>query len=335
LQEFLPPNKNPTDAFPYYVSNLVTHYRGKVKYWEINNEANLFSPIADYVPYLKSSSDLIHGLDPAAKVVGFCFNMGPNTMSGLQGYFGPSSVAATPTLPAQIGLAASDVVSIHPYSTSNLGEVGGGNLAADTAIANMNQEMASFGFDHKPLWDTENYYLSDPNQVVPSDQAGTLAIVKARHVAQRFLTDLGEGVAESTPVHSGTVFWKQTLNPEFSHYFMSSWTPSSIYVAYNALARLFEGAQPVLKKKWDSKEVCYVYSRNTQPIAACWVYAESAPNATLKLASATVATFDVYGNPLSAATGPIPLTPTPVYLLPDSLTSAQVFGALIEAAVVQ
>ncbi|HEY5285048.1 MAG TPA: hypothetical protein VIM14_19805, partial [Polyangia bacterium] len=81
LQEFLPPNTNPTDAYPYFVSNLVTHYQGKVKYWEINNEANLFSPLSDYEPYLKSSSDIIHGIDAAAKVVGFCFNMGPNTPS--------------------------------------------------------------------------------------------------------------------------------------------------------------------------------------------------------------------------------------------------------------
>ena len=339
LQEFLPPNTNPTDAYPYFVSNLVTHYQGKVKYWEINNEANLFSPLSDYEPYLKSSSDIIRGIDPAAKVVGFCFNMGPNTLSGLKGYFGASSLPSpTPTTLAQIGLAASDVVSIHPYSASNLGEngsVNGGAIAADTAIATMNQELTSFGSSNMPLWVTEDYYLSDPNQAVSSDQAGTLTVVKARHVAQRFLTDLGEGVAQSMPVHSGTVLWKQTLNPEFSHFFTSSWTPSSLYIAYNALARLFEGAQPVAKKKWNGKSVCYVYSKDAHALAACWVYAQGAGSATLTLATTQVATYDVYGNLVNAATGSITLGPAPVYLVPDADTGVSDFSALIQAATVQ
>jgi hypothetical protein len=339
LQEFLPPNANPTDAYPYFVSNLVTHYQGKVKYWEINNEANLFSPLSDYEPYLKSSSDIIRGIDASAKVVGFCFNMGPNTLSGLKGYFGTSALPSpTPTTPAQIGLAASDVVSIHPYSASNLGEngsVNSGAIAADTAIATMNQELASFGSTTVPLWVTEDYYLSDPNQAVSSDQAGTLTIVKARHVAQRFLTDLGEGVAQSMPIHSGTLLWKQTLNPDFSHFFTSSWTPSSIYIAYNALARLFEGAQPVAKKKWNGKTVCYVYSKDAHALAACWVYAQGAGSATLTLATTQVATYDVYGNLVNAATGSIPLGPAPVYLVPDATTGANDFSALIQAATMQ
>lgn len=339
LQEFLPPNTNPTDAYPYFVSNLVTHYQGKVKYWEINNEANLFSPLVDYVPYLKSSSDIIHSIDPAAKVVGFCFNMGPNTLTGMKGYFGASSLPSpTPSTPAQIGLAASDVVSVHPYSASNLGENGSvnkGAIAADTAIATMNQEIASFGSNNMPLWVTEDYYLSDPNQAVASNQAGSLAIVKARHVAQRFLTDLGEGVAQSMPVHSGTVLWKQTLNPEFSHFFTSSWTPSSIYVAYNALARLFEGAQPVAKKKWGSKSICYVYSRDAHPLAACWVYAQATANATLTLATNQLAIYDVYGNPVNALANAIALGPAPVYLVPPATTPVSDFSAQIQTATVQ
>jgi len=339
LQEFLPANTTPTDAYPYFVSSLVTHYQGKVKYWEINNEANLFSPLADYEPYLKSSSDIIRGIDPAAKVVGFCFNMGPNTLTGLKGYFGAASLpAGTLTTPAQIGLAASDVVSVHPYSASNLGEDGSvnkGAIAADAAIATMNQELASFGSSNMPLWVTEDYYLSDPNQAVSSDQAGTLTIVKARHVAQRFLTDLGEGVAQSMPIHSGTLLWKQTLNPEFSHFFTSSWTPSSIYIAYNALARLFEGAQPVSKKKWDAKSVCYVYAKDAHALAACWVYAQGAAAATLTLATTQVATYDVYGNPVNATAGSIPLGPAPVYLIPGATASVSDFSALIQAATVQ
>jgi hypothetical protein len=265
--------------------------------------------------------------------------MGPNTLAGLKGYFGASSLPSpTPTTPAQIGLAASDVVSIHPYSASNLGEngsVNSGAIAADTAIATMNQELASFGSTTMPLWVTEDYYLSDPNQAVASGQAGTLAIVKARHVAQRFLTDLGEGVAQSMPVHSGTVLWKQTLNSEFSHFFTSSWTPSSIYVAYNALARIFEGAQPVAKKRWDAKSVCYVYTKDAHGLAACWVYAQGAADATLTLATTQVATYDVYGNLVPAAAGSIPLGPAPVYLIPDATTSVSDFSAMIQAASVQ
>jgi len=333
LQEFLPPNSKPTDAFPYFVSNVVAHFKGRVAYWEINNEANLFSPLGDYVPYLESASTVIHASDPAAKVVGYCFNMGPNTPSAMQGYFGAASTSSSS--PGYQGFAASDVMSIHPYSASDLGESdanGSGSIAADVAIANMKQVMDGFGAAAMPLWVTEDYYLSDPNGA-STTAAGTLSAVHARHVAQRFLTDLGEGVAQSMPIHSGTLLWKQTLNPEFNRFFTSSWTPSSIFVAYNALARLFEGATPVSKKVWNGSDVCYVVSAPSGPLGACWVYAGGASSGSLTL-SVDVDVLDVYGNMTAAGVRTVSLTQTPVYLRSSGPANIAEFEASIAAGAV-
>ncbi|MFA6294013.1 MAG: LamG-like jellyroll fold domain-containing protein, partial [Victivallales bacterium] len=59
-----------------HLRNLVTRYKGKVKYWEILNEPNSGHSqgmtAAIYVKFLKEAYDIIKGIDPEAKVVGPC-----------------------------------------------------------------------------------------------------------------------------------------------------------------------------------------------------------------------------------------------------------------------
>ena len=65
------------------------------------------------------------------------------------------------------------------------------------------------------------------------------------------------------------------------------------------------------------------------------VYAQGAADVTLTLATTQVATYEVYGNLVSASAGTIPLGPAPVYLIPDADTGVSDFSALIQAATVQ
>ncbi|MGB2781925.1 MAG: fibronectin type III domain-containing protein, partial [Phycisphaerae bacterium] len=57
------------------VTAWVTEMQGKVKYWEIINEPNLFISVDDYVALLQTAYSIIKGIDPAAIV------MGPDTCS--------------------------------------------------------------------------------------------------------------------------------------------------------------------------------------------------------------------------------------------------------------
>src|SRR3989337_1266063 len=69
------PPKN-IDDWKDYVTALVSHYKGKIKAWEIWNEVNAFDTffktgsVEKYVELLKAAYPVIKEIDPQAKVVG-------------------------------------------------------------------------------------------------------------------------------------------------------------------------------------------------------------------------------------------------------------------------
>ena len=83
-------------------------------------------------------------------------------------------------------------------------------------------------------------------------------------------------------------------------------------MAYNPLARFFEGARPVDKIRYPNGIICYVFTRDGREIAALWNYASR------RDLSADLSAFDVmdlFGNPVPA-TAPLHLSAAPYYLRP-------------------
>ena len=99
---WLPPEK----AWSDFVYNLVRHCKGRVRYYEIVNEPNLFMSPENYTRYLKLAYDAAKKADPSCRIVGICST---GDLGGRLGDF----IEACGKLGAFRSL---DILSFHPYS---------------------------------------------------------------------------------------------------------------------------------------------------------------------------------------------------------------------------
>ena len=266
---------------------------------------------------LKAAYEEIKKVDPKISVVGFCST---GDLGGVLGEYLESCFKLG-------GLKYADIVSFHPYNAPNLS----GAQPADRQIHDVKGLVIKYG-GSQPVWNTELYYLVGK---------GTNYIEKGEYApgdaAQRFLTDLGESIGQSSCVPGETVF----RNPWSPHnpiaIALALVYPNSNFVAYNALARFFEGGKPFGKIRWNSDSVCYIYQQKEgKYIAAFWNFGGSAGlKVALKMTDAEATLYDVYGNkvPLDK-NSPLLLTATPYYLQWQG-TDGQAFVERLKNAAVE
>ncbi len=262
---FLPP----LDAWRHYVKALAEHGKGTLKYYEIMNEPNIIFPFSsqeEYLPYLKVAYEEIKAVDPEARVVGLC---NTSDMGGRMVPFFETSFKGG-------ALNFLDIISFHPYSSPELAS----ELPADSNIEEIKKLLERYSSKKYPLWNTELYYLHESPRGASSDERASF---EAYHAAWRFLTDLGEGLSQSMPLHASQLVGKDNV-------------PHPAYVVYNTLARHFEGAKPVAKIKNNSTgTICYVYERGGELIAAAWKFKDSKVQTSIPQ-SVDLQILDMYGN---------------------------------------
>lgn len=291
----------PQDLYRNYIYQTVKHIRGRVPVYEIANEPNLYLSPAAYVAYLKAAHTAIRNADPGAKIAGFCLTS-------------DFSAAAAPWMDQCVdfgGLDFVDAVGFHPYGGRQLGAL----YPADKYIADLRNDMKRYGRPDLPLWNTELYYLIDQQVKHNSYEEG---LIQPHHIATRFLIDLGEGVVQSIAVHENQL-WKRMLTPHTrANSCFHELIPSENMVAYNALARLFEGAVNVRKIRLANGVICYVYRKGGKLIAALWSYQKK------KGLHADLSSFevtDLFGNPEAAEEKE--LGKAPYYLTSGRLSEAE------------
>ena len=126
--------------------------------------------------------------------------------------------------------------------------------------------------------------------------------------------------------------------PAIHHRWGKQLIPTENYVAYNALARHFEGAKPVETIHWANDAICYVFEKDGRPLAAFWNYGDIQKlTVTLPADPAKLSLFDVLGNPVALPQdGVIPLTASPLYLeTKDASMAAKEFRAMMQNAKVE
>jgi hypothetical protein len=272
----------PMEDWQRYVSAVANHLRGKVQAYEIINEACFFFSPEIYLDLLKSAAESIRAEDPQATIVGFC----------VSGDFGEKWDDWLSQCLKLGGLQYADDISIHPYSSKQLGS----QQPADQQIRNLFSLAGKYAAGKKfGCWNSELFYLYDT-----SSSKDFLDHQKAFQAATRFLVDLGEGLKQSISIN-GDQLWKKVLTP--SSGVGVSWhelIPNETAVAYNALARYFEGSKPVAKYRLENGTICYVYRRKDQSlIAAIWNYKER-DNTLADLADFEL--MDLFGNPVQPGT---------------------------------
>jgi len=102
-------NGEEVQRFLEYTRFLVSHFKGRIQYYEILNEPNLYVEVADYIDLIRQVVPVIHEEDPEAKIV-------VGAVTGLEGT--DSRDYLFEILQSDI-MPIVDVISIHPmYGTS-------------------------------------------------------------------------------------------------------------------------------------------------------------------------------------------------------------------------
>jgi hypothetical protein len=285
----------PEELWRGYLRAIGERYRGKLSHYEIMNEPNLKISPQDYMSYLKPAAETLRAANPTCSIVGFC-------VTGDLAGAGKSAEYLEPCFKND-GLKHADILSFHPYDSRQLSSP----RPADTMIATYKSLIEKYRGD-TPIWNTELFFLSD----------GSSDDFNLPQAAKRFLIDLGEGVGQSTSIPVRRVFQPRLLKNSYIHpnrHYIEC-IPSPVYVMYNALARMFEGARPVEKIRWPGDCVCYVYERDGKYCAAIWKYGQT-DNLTMTLSfDETQATlYDLFGNNLALDGQPLPLKEEPYYVV--------------------
>ncbi len=295
----------PYDRWHDFIHAAALHAKGRIPYYEIINEPQLYMSAADYSGYLKSASEAIRKADPAAKVIGLCLT---SDFGGNMDQFCRESMA--------LGSGKwLDAIGFHPYGPRTLTS----KRPADLYIRSLRQAVPDF-----PLWNTELYYLADPppDEKLNAPGRGMQGFRPPHYAAWRFLLDLGEGCTQSSAVHVSALFapfWPLAGGSHRRNVRLAG----NVCVAYNALARIFEGARPAGSFKRANGVVCYRYEKDGRPLAAIWNYLD---NKEIAADFSNLEVLDLYGNPVPAAERAV--RPAPAYLLPGKLSNAEFDAAM-------
>lgn len=304
----------PEELWRNYVRTVAERYKGRISHYEIFNEANGFMSAEDYLIYCKSAYEEIKKADPNAKVVGICVTSD----------FGAPTDQFTGDFIKDGGGKAMDIASVHPYRGRELSSL----KPADVYLRNFRTQLQRSGRDF-PVWNSELYYVYDLD--MPQDYP---KLCNPDQVAARFLTDLGEGLAQSIALHEDLLF-QSPLLPELNKVHMLEASceliPNGNFVALNFLARYLEGGKAIGKYRPDSSVIVYAFRRkNGEVMAACW---NAMKRQGLNGDFSGLELSDVFGNPVKA--GLLPVTADVLYLFPGKLSEADFLKKIAALPVTQ
>lgn len=281
-----------------YVRAVVSHFKGRIRYWEVLNEANLTNTPEQFVQLAKIAFEECRKIDPSIRVVS------PNVTGDLGGDMG----AFLEEFGKLGGYNYTDIVSFHPYSSREERSP----YPAPKAIHDIRKIVDKYR-KGLPLWNTELYYLREVNS---GEDGMTNAKVAARDFVRRSLLDLGENVRQDMLLNAQATF-RPDRNPKYGYdpfRTVRRLIPNDIYVAVNGFARLMDGAVSAGKLAAPRGVSIYLYTLRDGTAAAGLWNSTANRNFTVDFAEPeTLEVFDVFGNPV-AVTSKMSLGRDPYYI---------------------
>jgi hypothetical protein len=196
-----------------YVTAIVTHAAGRIKYWELWNEPNSPAFYCGDMPTLVTMASrayaIIKSIDPTATVLSPAMEgTAGSTWMGYYLYLGGAKYA--------------DVIAFHGYSTRVAEDI-------NTTIAQYRFVMAANGAAGKPLWDTEASWAGEGNLGTPSLQQ------QVGYIAKSYALHLSLGVSRFVwYAYDGGSTWGGLLD--------SSFQPTAAATAYSETRKWLLGA---------------------------------------------------------------------------------------------
>ena len=292
-----------------HVRDVVSRYKGTVRYFEIMNEPNLFFEPAEYVPYLKAAYETAKAVNPDCVIIGICAT---GDFSGNLGRF----IDECGKLGA---FKYCDAVSFHPYSA----QLDSAAVPAQQQIKQVKAILKKYSAGKLPLWNSELYYIHSLKestkimQVPSSSRHRAQAVLPAANALRRYLIDQSNGLAHTLTLEAGQFqnpFYQPRLPvPENWKYHRP--VPAPHMIAGNAFFRFTAGKKCL--GPWVPLAGCngalYKNADGSQT-AAVWAVEED--NMFRFSAESGVKAYDMFGNEI-AATGT--LTAKPVWFTGQNL----------------
>jgi hypothetical protein len=227
-----------------YIKAYAEHYRGRLKYYEVWNEANSM-PVETYVTLHKKIFKTLKGVDPKVLVL----QTGIANPSK-QGEWGLSLLGSQ--FQAEIlklGLDAfTDIYNFHfyPYQWDT-----------HTIVRQYMSVYQKYNI-RKPVWVTENGYLTDINNM-PQQRT------QAEYLAKNVVTCLALGCDK--------YFWFLSLDTQAFPYGLldGNLRPKAAFVTYGVLANLLNDATYAGQMKGGpAGMVGYKFTKGTKTVMALW-----------------------------------------------------------------
>ncbi len=301
------------DLFAAYVRAAVTHFKDRVKHWEILNEPGYLKP-EEYARLLAVAYRACKDADPTCKVIAGC---GADPAAALSWYRG---------LFEHGGLQHMDFVNLHPYPGRRPGR------SYEQPLIDFNACMDALG-GRRPIWNTEFLYCSDddplPTVMKQSKPAGACRseFEAANLLVQYTVVFLANGCEK---FFQHTNHWPLRLTRDkllFSMFFDYGAAPKKTFAAHNAMAWLL-GLKPRCERvlKLGPDRYCAVFDTGGKALAVLW--RERWGDDFRFLAPAGTAAFDMMGNRLPGRR--LVVTNSPLYVA--STQKPRVLAAQLAAA---
>ncbi|HEX6972625.1 MAG TPA: hypothetical protein VF234_10450 [Limnochordia bacterium] len=294
----LPPRE---EAWRAFVRALVERYRGRVRAWEVWNEANIGfwqGTPAQYAALLRQAYEEIRAQDPAARV-----SIAGTSGVPLSWFEAVRAAGAGPFM---------DVVSVHPYRQPNPPEAG---MVADLVrIQQWSESLpaSGAGIRDRPLWITEMGYhtLGNDRAVSPREQARYLVramtMALAAGVDRFFWYEFADG-------------WVDPADQEANFGLVyHNGMPKPAYAAYAVLARQLGEAEAARTLAFDARwRRAYAFDTPQGELVVAWSL--NGPETVSWPALGQVSVTDVMGRTRQLAAGSdgrvsLTLTADPIYV---------------------
>ncbi len=321
-------------AWKTYVKALVSRYKGRIKAWELLNEANCWITADEYFPYMKATYEAAKEADPD------CVIIGGGATSDWKGEPAPWTMR----LLELGGAKYMDALGIHMY----------GSKAPEDSYDNgtygmleyLKGELRKLGRE-MPIWHTEKsycaanigyskrkvplpdvYYLSSNSgsgHKAPSIEA------KAEWLLRETLIDSAVGKAPFLwfgEIESGIYIMPKTLHAGYWHTEYDG-SPMPELLAANGLARMLQGrSHPVELVKLGSSKFCALFEGPDGALAALWDK-DGSSALSLPAGAPAFTSYNFFGAEIPKEGSALRIGTAPIYLRFDGLKASVVKDAIL------
>jgi hypothetical protein len=305
------------DKWEAFVAQLVTHYRGRVPYWEIWNEPIYTFTPQFYAQMLQRAANAIRQSDPAAKIVGMGGVYSSDWVLQVMGALGTNWSQSL------------DVISTHLYPPSNEPSIG---ETADQASAFRQQVVNQYGVE---VWNTETgvwdqgFYKTANSGFSPagepmrpyldSERYFQGCYYESENLLINFLHCVGNGLTKYFYYDS-----RIYVDPSYlrSHPTMLEYddTIRSKGITYAIAGYLLGNSVGLGSVSPDTNTTyAYLFAGSSNATVALW--SKDRLNHSLQLGVSGWKIFDLMGNQILATNSAVVYGRTPVYVQSASLTS--------------